>query len=383
MNLKEIRALILEMRALFEKGSPVELEAILPSFREFQKKVNRELFESESTVADSEPDQWLLTVLSVIDEREGLKLYDLYFREVLDYTKLVPAEDRKNRAIACLQKQPLEVRRAIILFINMNSTLYGTIDPETEDYNTIDRRVEAVSRNMDELRSLYDRLSDYRSKAVLTEIIKNWYDFDYTRVLKMQESLYSDYFDHDLIKPLDEEVFVDAGGYTGDTVVDFDKNYRSYKKIISYEIMPSLCEKIRENTKGLHDIDVRNKGLAEKNGIMYVNDKEDSIGQLQEAGETAVEVVCLDDDIKEKVTWIKMDIEGAEYNALQGCRRHIEEEAPLLTICVYHNYDDIVRIPELIQSMRDDYHYYLRSNSIVPIPSEFVLFAIPKDRLLK
>ncbi len=380
MNLKEIRALILEMRALFEKGSPVELEAILPSFREFQKKVNRELFESESTVADSEPDQWLLTVLSVIDEREGLKLYDLYFREVLDYTKLVPAEDRKNRAIACLQKQPLEVRRAIILFINMNSTLYGTIDPETEDYNTIDRRVEAVSRNMDELRSLYDRLSDYRSKAVLTEIIKNWYDFDYTRVLKMQESLYSDYFDHDLIKPLDEEVFVDAGGYTGDTVVDFDKNYRSYKKIISYEIMPSLCEKIRENTKGLHDIDVRNKGLAEKNGIMYVNDKEDSIGQLQEAGETAVEVVCLDDDIKEKVTWIKMDIEGAEYNALQGCRRHIEEE---LTICVYHNYDDIVRIPELIQSMRDDYHYYLRSNSIVPIPSEFVLFAIPENRLLK
>lgn len=110
-----------------------------------------------------------MTVLSVIDEREGLKLYDLYFREVLDYTKLVPAEDRKNRAIACLQKQPL-----------------------------------------------------------------------------------------------DEEVFVDAGGYTGDTVVDFDKNYRSYKKIISYEIMPSLCEKIRENTKGLHDIDVRNKGLAEK-----------------------------------------------------------------------------------------------------------------------
>ena len=58
MNLKEIRALILEMRALFEKGSPVELESILPSFREFQKKVNRELFESESTVADSEPDQW-------------------------------------------------------------------------------------------------------------------------------------------------------------------------------------------------------------------------------------------------------------------------------------------------------------------------------------
>ena len=383
MNLKEIRALILEMRALFEKGSPVELEAILPSFREFQKKVNRELFESESTVADSEPDQWLLTVLSVIDEREGLKLYDLYFREVLDYTRLVPAEDRKNRAIACLQKQPLEVRRAIILFINMNSTLYGTIDPETEDYNTIDRRGEAVSRNMDELRSLYDRLSDYRSKAVLTEIIKNWYDFDYTRVLKMQESLYSDYFDHDLIKPLDEEVFVDAGGYTGDTVVDFDKNYRSYKKIISYEIMPSLCEKIRENTKGLHDIDVRNKGLAEKNGIMYVNDKEDSIGQLQEAGETAVPVVCLDDDIKEKVTWIKMNIEGAEYNALKGCRRHIEEEAPLLTICVYHNYDDIVRIPELIQSMRDDYHYYLRSNSIVPIPSEFVLFAIPENRLLK
>jgi len=44
INLTEIRALILEMRALFENGSPAGLEAILPSFREFQKKVNRELF---------------------------------------------------------------------------------------------------------------------------------------------------------------------------------------------------------------------------------------------------------------------------------------------------------------------------------------------------
>ena len=377
----EIRALILEMRALFEKEDGAEHEAVFTAFQAFQKKVNLELFENEATVVDAKPDQWFETALSTIDERSALRLYDLYFREVYDYTKLVSIEDKKKRAIASLHKQPEQVEQAIIKFINMNSALYGYIDTESSDYNSVDQRVEAIERNIDGLKALYECLADYRSKAVLTEIIKNWYDFDYTRVLKMQESLYTDYFDHDLIKPIDDEVFVDAGGYTGDTAVDFDRNYQSYKKIITYEIMQSLCGKIKENTKGLHDIDVRNKGLAEKNGVMYVNDKEDSIGQLQEAGETAVDVVRLDDDIKEKVTWIKMDIEGAEYNALLGCRRHIEEEAPLLTICVYHNYDDIVRIPKLIRSMRGDYHYYLRSNSIVPIPSEFVLFAIPEDRL--
>ena len=382
-NSNEIRALSLEMRALFEKGSPAGLEAILPSFREFQKKVNRELFESEVTVADTEPEKWFGTVLSIMDERAGLKLYDLYFKELFDYTKLVPAEERKSRAIASLHRQPPQVERAIIKFINMFPGIYGHIDPETNDYNTVDQRVEAIGRNIDDLKELYGLLADYRSKAILTETIKNWYDFDYTRVLKTQENLYSDYFDHDIIRPLDGEVFVDAGGYTGDTAIEFDRNFPSYKKIICYEIMPSLCEKIRENTKELHDIDVRNKGLSKKNGAMYVNDKGDSVGQLQEAGETAVEVVRLDDDIKEKVTWIKMDIEGAEFDALEGCRRHIAEEAPVLTICVYHNYDDIARIPKLIQSMRDDYSYYLRSNSTVPVPTEFVLFAVPKDRRLR
>lgn len=97
---------------------------------------------------------------------------------------------------------------------------------------------------------------------------------------------------------------------------------------------------------------------------------------LSSEGNIAIDVITIDDDIPEAVTLIKMDIEGAEQDALKGCKRHIKEERPKLLICVYHNDRDIFDIPKLIQSMRNDYRFYLRSNGNQWGPSEIVLFAL-------
>lgn len=93
------------------------------------------------------------------------------------------------------------------------------------------------------------------------------------------------------------------------------------------------------------------------------------------AGEE-IEIVSLDEDIREKITLIKMDIEGAEQDALTGCIRHIREEKPKLLISVYHNNEDIWKIPKMIYDMNEDYQFYLRSNGWQWGPAELVLFAI-------
>ena len=89
-------------------------------------------------------------------------------------------------------------------------------------------------------------------------------------------------------------------------------------------------------------------------------------------------MVALDDDIDEKITLLKMDIEGAEQAALSGSIRHIQEEKPKLLISVYHNNEDIWKIPRMIIDMVPEYQLYLRSNGGQWGPSEIILFAINK-----
>lgn len=78
--------------------------------------------------------------------------------------------------------------------------------------------------------------------------------------------------------------------------------------------------------------------------------------------------------VSEKITFIKMDIEGAEYNALLGCKKIIKEQRPKLAICIYHKPEDIIQIPSLILSLNEEYIFYIRHYST--IWGETVLYAL-------
>lgn len=86
-------------------------------------------------------------------------------------------------------------------------------------------------------------------------------------------------------------------------------------------------------------------------------------------------MAALDDDLPDGFTFLKMDIEGAEYDALKGAERTIRKLHPKLAVCVYHGYDDLWRLPILIDNYNPDYKFYLRHNGGNLIPTEFVLLA--------
>ena len=89
--------------------------------------------------------------------------------------------------------------------------------------------------------------------------------------------------------------------------------------------------------------------LWEKNG-----------GKPKKKADYTPEQEQLDDDINEPVTFIKMDIEGFELDALMGSKHHIIMEKPKLAICVYHKPDDLWQIPEYILQLNPSYKLYLR-----------------------
>ena len=95
-------------------------------------------------------------------------------------------------------------------------------------------------------------------------------------------------------------------------------------------------------------------------------------------GAVEIQVDLLDNMEIHEPTFIKMDIEGAEIQAIQGARETIARAHPRLAICVYHNVGDFYRIPQMVLGIREDYDIYLRHYTETIY--ETVMFFIPRKK---
>ena len=82
----------------------------------------------------------------------------------------------------------------------------------------------------------------------------------------------------------------------------------------------------------------------------------------------------MDDVIKDSITYLKMDIEGFELEALKGAETLIKINKPKLAICIYHKYDDPVCITEYLSGLVPKYKFYMRHYTYSQ--HETVLYAI-------
>jgi hypothetical protein len=94
-----------------------------------------------------------------------------------------------------------------------------------------------------------------------------------------------------------------------------------------------------------------------------------------------VDVACIPIDelfADTQVTFMKMDIEGAEFDALRGAAAVIRRDQPILAICVYHTQADVWRVPLLLRSLNPSYAFYLRAYDGDGLQS--VVYAVPPRR---
>ena len=68
----------------------------------------------------------------------------------------------------------------------------------------------------------------------------------------------------------------------------------------------------------------------------------------------------------DNITYIKMDIEGEEINAVHGAQKTLKRCKPKLNIAAYHKNADIFAIPILLKSIVPDYKIYLRHHPYIP-----------------
>lgn len=324
--------------------------------------------------------EWCELVVAIIHNRQQqANELDEKFVWLMDYVTFVEKAELIEHIKIRLMRQDEKHVQILNTFYQNHAYFWGTLDIKNGKYDVIHDRVNALTEHREDFIWLYQRLGDYRSKLVLVNTLYNWISFDATYIRDMHESNFKDYYDLDLVACDENEVVVDVGAYTGDSALDYITTYRKYKRIYCYEITPESVESIKKNLAEYENISIINKGLGSEAGKMFLQTcaQDSSTNGLDESGNgIEIEVATLDEDVSEKVTLIKMDIEGAEKDALRGCVRHIKEERPKLLICVYHNNTDIFEIPKMIADMRDDYKFYLRSNGLQWAPAEIVLFAL-------
>lgn len=306
-----------------------------------------------------------------------MNVIDRKFYEFVFLVKSFSEKELYYRIRRKFDELSFEVKKSCSDFFNQFG-YWGVLDIPNDNYEEIELKAQVLSRHIDDFVFLYERLGDYRSRKSLYAILNNWYQYDFNTTLRSCEKFYDDYFDLDILECSKDEVIVDLGAYTGDTILSYFHNYGDdcYKKIYCYEVTPSTFESLKSNLAAYKNIDFRLKGVGEENRWMKLSSNSDSSANqlLLEDGE--VEVVTLDSDILDKITLIKADIEGFEEKALKGAREHIYNDHPKLLISVYHHNDDLWKIPRMIYDIHPDYKFYLRFNSSPLYPTEITLIAV-------
>lgn len=135
--------------------------------------------------------------------------------------------------------------------------------------------------------------------------------------------------------------------------------------------------KAKENLKNQRDIVFISKGLSNQKEVLKFNADFGSSSVISEQGAIFLEVDTLDHLVNEKISFIKIDIEGWERMAIEGMRNHILNDHPKMAISVYHKADDFWKIPEQVFSIRHDYDIYMRHYT--EGTDETVMFFMPKQ----
>lgn len=188
-----------------------------------------------------------------------------------------------------------------------------------------------------------------------------------------------------VIKAEKDDVILDCGGCWGDTALFFSNETGPGGKIYSFEFIPSNIEIYRRNLQlNPHlatAIEIVANPVWDKSGqkLFYKDHGPASTVSNSKmensSGETAT--ISIDDFVEQKglsrVNFIKMDIEGAELNAVNGARDTITKYRPKLAIAVYHKLSDFYTIAEFIHSLNLGYKFYFQHTTIHD--GESVLFA--------
>jgi len=218
---------------------------------------------------------------------------------------------------------------------------------------------DSIIDDLDSYTRLYDLLQDDISKNHFEAITNFRLNRDISFLKDFIFNIRGQYFE-DFLTLKDNPTFLDGGGFDGYTSILFSKIYPNYNEIFYFEPSLNSYNISQKNLQNLENIHLIQKGLWNYPTTLTFNSSLGSASKISNHGVIFIETTTIDNIGASKIDLIKLDIEGAEKQALIGAKETILRDRPKLAVCVYHNQEDFIEIPKLILGIRNDYKVFLR-----------------------
>ncbi len=240
---------------------------------------------------------------------------------------------------------------------------------------------QTILEHIDALEEVLYLLEDEASRRTLLSIIEYRLTMDPSCI---ERCAFEQYY-HPYVRPEKGDTIVDAGAWVGDTCVGFANHVDRRCRILSFEPEDGNYTILMENIekRSLTDVVTPVKaGLWNRSCSMYMDVLHENtmLHRIDEEGTQRIELLPLDEFVKGmdcRMDLVKMDIEGAERKAIEGARESILHDRPKLQVCIYHEVDDLWRIPIMISSMDAGYRFYMSHHS--QILYDTILYAEPVE----
>jgi FkbM family methyltransferase len=183
------------------------------------------------------------------------------------------------------------------------------------------------------------------------------------------------------------DIVLDCGAFNGDTIQSILARQPKVGRLEAVEADSNSFAKLQSYVATLEAglqqrIHLHQCAIGSHRGTVRFEDTGTVGSKVSETGGAVVDLVPIDElCATQPVSMIKMDIEGAEYDALMGARKVIQHDHPILAICVYHVQQDLWRVPLFIRALFPEYRMYLRTYCGDGLQT--VAYAVPPERLLR
>ncbi len=182
-------------------------------------------------------------------------------------------------------------------------------------------------------------------------------------------------------------VFVDCGAYDGDSVRAFLAHQDGrFDHIYAFEPDARNCERLRSYVASLgaeaERIDVLNAATGQRHEKLRFDSAGNMSSSFSSSGSVEVDVLPIDEVVQANgaPVYLKFDVEGAEWEALKGCRRLLERARPFMAISVYHRPDDLWQLPLYIESLGLGYYSFLRTQG--EDGADVIAYFLPATRVV-
>jgi FkbM family methyltransferase len=240
-----------------------------------------------------------------------------------------------------------------------------------------ERKLDYYLDKKEQILSCLDIFSDDLSREVFTLFIQ-------THLLRKpihipSRDLSEQYFPKDINLSKGYSRFINCGAYNGDTILQLNTLRGKIDSVVCFEpdsenfalLVRYLCVKHKEIAE---EIIAFPCGVFSCETQLRFTGGEKINSVISDQGSSIIQCVALDHVIPDfKPTFISMDVEGAECEALKGAEALIKSSKPDLAICVYHSPNHIWDIPFYLEGLHLGYKYYLRNYT--SFVAETVLYA--------